>query len=103
MVVGETPIAHPPLKESRFNMLRRTLLVLPLLLGAPSLAFAGHRPPPPSPKVEHVVARPGHAWVKGHWTWRGHWVWVAGYHKAVAPAPPPVAAPVPGFTVVVKL
>lgn len=49
----------------------------------------------PAPRVEVVpVARPGYAWVPGHWVWaRGGWVWIKGHHirGAVAPMPAPVA------------
>ena len=48
----------------------------------------------PAPIVEVIpAARPGHAWVPGHWAWRrGAWFWVRGHHirGAVAPMPAPV-------------
>ena len=49
----------------------------------------------PAPIVEVVpAARPGNAWVPGHWVWRrGAWHWVKGHHLrggAVAPMPAPV-------------
>lgn len=44
-----------------------------------------HRPPPPPPRYErHGHARPGHAWVSGHWRWQGRrHVWVPGYWAKV--------------------
>lgn len=79
---------------------RRALFALPLVLGLPSVAYAGHRPPPAA-RVVHVarpvVAAPARRWVAGHWDFRGTWVWVPGAYVALAP--PVVAAP----TVVVRL
>ena len=75
------------------------LLALAALAGSGS-AFAqvtvvvGERAMP-APRVEVIpAARPGHAWVPGHWNWsRGGWVWIRGHHirGTVAAMPAPVA------------
>jgi hypothetical protein len=53
----------------------------------------------PAPIVEVVpAARPGWAWVPGHWIWRrGAWFWVKGHHErgVVEPMPAPVVEVVP--------
>src|SRR5579871_2397674 len=53
----------------------------------------------PAPIVEIVpTARPGYAWVAGHWVWRrGNWFWVKGHYVvgAVTPMPAPVVEVVP--------
>jgi hypothetical protein len=53
----------------------------------------------PAPIVEVVpAARPGYAWVPGHWAWRhGAWFWVKGHHirGVVAAMPAPVVEVVP--------
>lgn len=61
------------------------------LLGGATTALAGpdvhvigrsdHGPtePPPPPRDEHVVQRPGMEWVAGRWDWRDHkWAWMPG-------------------------
>ena len=84
-------------------------LTLALLAGsmsfAPTLASAQPRPgwgappppppgpggvivrrPPPPPRMEPVprVARPGHVWAPGYWSWqRGGWVWIPGMWRPV--------------------
>ena len=41
---------------------------------------------PPPPRVEHVVVRPGYAWVPGYWRWNGRThVWVGGYYVRARP------------------
>jgi hypothetical protein len=67
------------------SFVHRALITLPLVLGLPSVAFAGHRPPPPPHRVEYVAPRVGHHWVSGHWDFRGAWVWVPGHYARVAP------------------
>lgn len=37
---------------------------------------------PPPPRAEHVVVRPGYAWVPGYWRMVGHrYVWVGGHYE----------------------
>src|ERR1700730_4962740 len=73
------------------------LVALAVVVGGAGIARAqtviiGERAMP-APIVEVVpAARPGYAWVPGHWVWRrGAWFWVKGHHfqGVVAAMPEP--------------
>ncbi len=42
--------------------------------------------PPPPPRYERIVVRPGSVWVRGHWQWRhGRYVWIPGHAVRARP------------------
>ena len=42
--------------------------------------------PPPAPRFERVVVRPGYVWSPGYWRWSGvRHVWVGGYWVPARP------------------
>jgi hypothetical protein len=45
----------------------------------PNGGISANPPPPPSPRIEPIVQRPGYVWTPGYWRWVGNrYVWVGG-------------------------
>ena len=72
-------------------MRKTTALLGAFLALAPTSAFARwHRvwvsEPPPAPREERVVVRPGYVWTHGYHRWHhGHYVWVHGHYVRERP------------------
>lgn len=50
------------------------------------MIVADYEDPPPAPREEVVMSRPGYVWIDGHWMRDGgRWHWHGGYYERERP------------------
>jgi hypothetical protein len=99
LLIKEREVMHAPLRGAIPALFALALIISGSGIARAQVEVVVGEKAMPAPIVEVVpAARPGYAWVPGHWAWRhGAWFWVKGQHfrGEVTAMPAPVVEVVP--------